>query len=247
VPAILAVFWIVKILTTAFGEACSDWLGDVNVGLGAVVELALVSSALWLQFSAVRYRAFTYWYLAVAIAVFGTGVADTTHQVGLPYAVTSAGWAVALGLVFWRWYRSEGTLSIHSIHTRRREAYYWATIFCTFALGTALGDFTATELNLGFLPSGLLFGGLILLPLVAWKWCRLNGIVAFWTAYVLTRPLGASFSDYISKPHDISGANLGDGWTTLCLGAAVALAVGYLAVTRVDRQPGDTAETEALA
>jgi uncharacterized membrane-anchored protein len=138
--------------------------------------------------------------------------------------------------VFWTWHRSEGTLSIHSITTRRREAFYWATVFSTFALGTALGDFTATALGLGYLASGIMFGLIILIPAVAWSRFGLNSIAAFWFAYVVTRPLGASFADYVSKPHSIGGANFGDGRTALIIAIVVAVLVGYLAVTRRDIQ-----------
>ena len=146
-------------------------------------------------------------------------------------------WAVVLAVIFVVWHRAEGTLSIHSITTQRRECFYWATVFATFALGTALGDFTATALNLGYLASGILFGVLILIPAVArWKF-GLNAVVAFWWAYVLTRPLGASFADYISKPANLSGIGFGDGPTALVFTIAVAVLVLYLAVRRPDIQP----------
>ena len=138
--------------------------------------------------------------------------------------------------IFWLWQRSEGTLSIHSITTQRREAFYWATVFATFALGTALGDFTATTLNLGYLASGILFGVLILIPALAWWRLGLNSIAAFWMAYVVTRPLGASFADYISKPHDLSGLNFGDGPTAIVFAVAVFGFVVYLAIARPDIQ-----------
>ena len=127
------------------------------------------------QFGTRRYRAFAYWFLAYAIAIFGTGVSDFLHlDVKIPYAGTTLLWAVVLVAVFWIWHRSEGTLSIHSITTQRREAFYWATVFATFALGTALGDFTATSLNLGYLASGILFGVVILIPALAWWQLGLN-------------------------------------------------------------------------
>lgn len=236
-PEITALFWVVKLVTTFMGEATSDYLGDVNVAVGGLVEVALVLIALRIQFRTRRYVAAAYWFLAMAIAVFGTGASDTLHIVlGIPYAGTAALWALVLAAVFWRWYRSEGTLSIHSVTTRRRELYYWATVFATFALGTALGDFTASVLNLGFLTSGLLFTGLILIPAAAWGLSRLNPIAAFWFAYVVTRPLGASFADYVSKPHSISGAGFGDGPTSAVSALALVVLVGYLAVTRRDIQ-----------
>ncbi len=144
------------------------------------------------------------------------------------------------------WQRSEGTLSIHSITTQRREAYYWATVFATFALGTALGDFTADSLNLGYLDSGILFGVIILLPALAWWQLGLNGIAAFWMSYVVTRPLGASFADYIGRPRSLSGINFGDGPTAIVFALAVFLLVTYLAMARPDIQK-PLAETTAGA
>ncbi len=190
------------------------------------------------QFSTRRYKAAAYWFLAYAIAIFGTGVSDALHLfVGIPYAGTTALWAIVLALVFWLWYRSEHTLSIHSIFTTRREIYYWCVVFATFALGTALGDFTATAVHLGYLASGIMFGVVILIPAVAWRGFGLNAVVAFWFAYVVTRPLGASFADYVSKPHSLSGINFGDGPTALIATILVAILVGYLAVARTDIQP----------
>src|SRR6202034_2450039 len=206
VPEITLLFWVIKLLTTAGGEATSDYLALGSHAVGAVVEVGLLLIGLVWQFSTRRYVAAAYWFLAYAIAIFGTGVSDTLHLTfGLPYAATTILWAVVLAGVFWFWDRSEGTLSIHSVTTTRRECFYWATVFATFALGTALGDFTATSLGLGYLASGIIFGVIILLPALAWWRLGLNGVVAFWMAYVVTRPLGASFADYISKPRNISG------------------------------------------
>ena len=200
VPEIIFLFWVVKLLTTCGGEAVSDYLALGNRQVGAVVEGGLVVIALVWQFRTRRYVAAAYWSLAYAIAIFGTGVSDALHLfVGIPYAGTTLLWAVVLALVFWLWYRSEGTLSIHSIVTRRREAYYWAVVFATFALGTALGDFTASVLGLGYLASAIMFFFIILIPAVAWWRFGLNAIVAFWFAYVVTRPLGASFADYFGR------------------------------------------------
>jgi uncharacterized membrane-anchored protein len=236
VPEITALFWLIKLLTTAGGEATSDFLGNYNVVIGAAVEFGVFAVALWWQFRTRRYFAPAYWSLAFAIAILGTGVSDTLHLVfGIPYAGTTALWAIVLGVVFWRWNRSEGTLSIHSVTTRRREGYYWATVFATFALGTAVGDFSATALNLGYLASGITFGVVILVPLVAWRH-GLNSVLAFWFAYVLTRPLGASFADYVSKPRDISGIDFGDGATAGVAIIAVAALVAYLTLARNDIQ-----------
>jgi uncharacterized membrane-anchored protein len=238
VPEIIFLFWVVKILTTAGGEATSDFLKTWGNFGGGGTEVALFVIAIVLQFATRRYRAFAYWFLAFAIAIAGTGISDFLHlDVHIPYAGTTILWAVILAVVFWTWHRSEGTLSIHSITTQRREAFYWATVFATFALGTALGDFTATSLNLGYLPSGILFVAVILVPALAWWKFGLNSIFAFWFAYVVTRPLGASFADYISKAPNLSGINFGDGPTAAVFAIAVAVLVAYLAIARPDIQP----------
>jgi uncharacterized membrane-anchored protein len=243
VPEITVMFWVIKLLTTAGGEAASDYLALGSHVVGAAVEVGLLVIGLVWQFRTRRYTAAAYWFLAYAIAVFGTGVSDTLHlTVGIPYAGTTLLWAVVLAAIFLLWYRSEGTLSIHSITTRRRESWYWATVFATFALGTALGDFTATTLGLGYLSSVILFAVIIVIPAVAWRF-GLNAIAAFWFGYVITRPLGASIADYASKPHALSGANFGDGHTALVAVAAIAIAVAYLAITRTGIQPEAAHET----
>jgi uncharacterized membrane-anchored protein len=237
VPEVILVFWVVKILTTAGGEATSDYLKTWGNIKGGGAELVLFVVGLVAQFATRRYRSVAYWFLAYSIAIIGTGVSDFLHlDVHIPYAGTTLLWAVILVVIFWAWQRSEGTLSIHSITTQRREAFYWATVFATFALGTALGDFTATSLNLGYLSSGILFGVVILIPALAWWRFDLNAIAAFWMAYVVTRPLGASFADYISKPANTSGVGFGDGQTALAFTAAVLALVLYLVVVKPDIQ-----------
>jgi uncharacterized membrane-anchored protein len=253
VPEVILLFWVVKILTTAGGEVTSDYLKTYgNVG-GGGLEVLVIVVGLVVQFGTRRYRAFAYWALAYAIAVTGTGVSDFLHlDVHIPYAGTTLLWAVVLAVIFWLWQRSEGTLSIHSITTQRREGYYWATVFVTFALGTALGDFTASSMNLGYLDSGILFAIVILIPALAHRRFGLNGIAAFWMSYVITRPLGASFADYISKPKAISGINLGNGPTAIMFAGAVFVLVSYLALARPDIQKplgvptGETGSTPAL-
>jgi uncharacterized membrane-anchored protein len=234
---VILLFWVVKILTTAGGEATSDYLKTLGNIKGGGVEVGLFVVALVLQFATRRYQAFAYWFLAFAIAIFGCGVADFLHlDVGIPYAGTTILWAVILGVIFVLWQRSEGTLSIHSVTTQRREAFYWATVFATFALGTALGDLTAISFNMGYLASGILFTVLILLPALAWWKFGLNAIAAFWMSYVVTRPLGASYADYISKPKSASGLGFGDGQTALVFALAVLVFVTYLAIARPDIQ-----------
>ena len=238
VPEITFLFWVVKILTTCGGEAVSDYLALGNRLVGGVVEVGLMAIALVWQFRTRRYTAAAYWFLAYAIAIFGTGVSDALHLfVGIPYAGTTLLWAVVLALVFWLWYRSEGTLSIHSIITRRRETYYWAVVFATFALGTALGDFTATVLGLGYLASGIMFFFIILIPAVFWSRFGLNAVAAFWFAYVVTRPLGASFADYLGRPHSLSGLGLGSGRVAVVVAVAGGHA-GRLPGRHPARHPG---------
>jgi uncharacterized membrane-anchored protein len=249
VPEITLLFWVIKILTTAGGEATSDYLA---LDLGSRLEAGCIEAGIFVvavvwQFRTRRYVAAAYWLLAYAIAIFGTGVADALHLlVGIPYAGTTVLWAVVLALVFWLWNRSEHTLSIHSIFTRRREIYYWAVVFATFALGTALGDFTAASLHLGYLASGIMFFLIILIPALAWSRFGLNPVVAFWFGYVVTRPLGASFADYFSKPHSISGANYGDATVAVITTIIVAVLVGYLSVTRHDIQRPEEAQAVRL-
>jgi len=249
VPEVILVFWVVKILTTAGGEATSDYLKMYGNFVGGGLELLVIVVGLLLQFGTRRYRAFAYWSLAFAIAITGTGVSDFLHlDVHIPYAGTTLLWAVVLTAIFWVWQRSEGTLSIHSITTQRREAYYWATVFATFALGTALGDFTAISLNLGYLDSGILFTIVILIPALARWQLGLNGIAAFWMSYIVTRPLGASFADYISKPKNLSGINFGDAPTAIMFAVAVFVLVSYLALARPDIQrplEASTAQTRS--
>jgi uncharacterized membrane-anchored protein len=245
VPEVILLFWVVKILTTAGGEATSDYLKTYGNFGGGGLEVLVIVVGVVLQFGTRRYRAFAYWSLAFAIAITGTGVSDFLHlDVHIPYAGTTLLWAVILAAIFWLWQRYEGTLSIHSINTQRREAYYWATVFATFALGTALGDFTAISLNLGYLDSGIFFTIVILIPALAHWQLGLNGIAAFWMSYVVTRPLGASFADYISKPRNTGGLNFGDGPTAVVFAVAVCVLVSYLALARPDIQKPLGAPTE---
>jgi uncharacterized membrane-anchored protein len=239
VPEVTVLFWVIKISTTAAGEALSDWFGvKHNIKWGFFVDIALFSSALYLQFRARRYHAPSYWYLALAIATAGTGVADTMHLAfGMPYGVTSLFWLVVLAVVFVVWNRSEHTLDIHSITTNRREKYYWCVVFATFCLGTAVGDFAASSLGLGYLASAAFFCGVILVPWAGWRFLHWNAVFSFWFAYVITRPIGASFADYLSKGHDVSGANFGDWQTALVMTLVVVVLVAYTARARYDIQP----------
>jgi uncharacterized membrane-anchored protein len=235
VPEITVYFWIVKVLTTAMGEATSDFLvlridRYLAVGLG-FIALVLV---LALQLSVRRYIPWVYWLTVAMVAVTGTMAADVLHlQLGVPYAVSSVCFAVALAAVFLLWHRTEKTLSIHSIKSPRRELFYWATVMATFALGTALGDFTASTVHLGYLTSGVLFAGVFAIPALAYWRLGMNEVLAFWFAYIVTRPLGASFADYFSKSQ-LGGLGLGDGRVALYFTVAIVAVVAYLTVTGKD-------------
>ena len=190
--------------------------------------------ALALQLRAARYVAWIYWLAIVMVAVFGTMVADVLHVViGIPYIVSTASLGLALAVIFAAWYRVEGTLSIHHIDTHRRELFYWATVMATFALGTAAGDLTAATLGLGYPGSTLLFGLLFVLPAVAYRLLGWNPVLCFWTAYVITRPLGASVADWLGKS-TLGGLGLGDAKVAAGLTVLIVLCVGYLTVTRRD-------------
>ena len=237
VPEIIALFWVLKILTTGMGEAMSDFLGSVSVPLAAAIGIFGLTYAMWLQLRTREYRAPVYWFAVMMVAIFGTMAADGVHVgVDAPYAATTVLYGIIVAAVFFFWYRSEGTLSIHSITTRRRELYYWAAVLATFALGTAAGDLTAISLNLGFLDSVLLFAVIMAVPAVGWWRFNLNPIVAFWAAYIVTRPLGASIADWLGKSTSRSGLGLGDGVVSaIALVVFIAL-VAYISVTKPDIQ-----------
>ncbi len=235
VPEITVYFWIIKLLTTAMGESTSDYLVyQINPYVAVVLGCLGLAVALTLQFLVRRYIPWVYWLAVVMVAVFGTMAADVTHIVlGVPYLVSTACFASALAIIFVIWYRSEKTLSIHTIYSGRREMFYWATVLATFALGTAAGDMTASTLNLGYFPSFVLFAVLFALPALAYWLLGLNEIAAFWFAYVVTRPLGASFADWLGKPY-LGGLGLGDAKVSLVLTILIVAFVGYLTITRRD-------------
>ncbi len=240
VPQLTVYFWIIKVLTTAMGEATSDYLVHrfppvLAVGLGAIA----LAVSLVLQFAARRYVPWIYWLAVVMVAVFGTMAADVLHiQFGIPYFVSTAFFAVVLAVVFVAWNSVERTLSIHSINTPRREAFYWAAVLAAFALGTAAGDLTAVSLHLGYFWSGVMFAGLFALPALAYWLLRLNAILAFWIAYVLTRPVGASFADWTDKPRPL-GLNYGNWAVSLVLTVVIVALVAYLSVTHSDVDSGE--------
>lgn len=208
VPEITAIFWLTKLLTTAMGEATSDFLATtIDPYLAVAIGFMLFVGALILQFRARQYIPWVYWLAVAMVAVFGTMAADVVHkQFGIPYGVSTAFFAICLATTFTIWQKVEHSLSIHSITTPRREVFYWLTVMSTFALGTASGDWTAYSLGLGYLTSGVLFAALMLIPMLGHKY-KVSQVFIFWFAYVITRPLGASFADYFSKPNPF-----GRGW-----------------------------------
>jgi uncharacterized membrane-anchored protein len=238
VPRVTVYFWIVKILTTALGEAVSDYLVHrFNPYVAVIGGFFAFVIAMAIQFSVRRYIPWAYWLAVALVAVFGTMAADVLHvEFGVPYIVSTIVFAIALAVVFGAWYRSEGTLSIHSIYTRRRETFYWAAVLATFAMGTAAGDLAAYTAGLGFLSAGLFFAAVFAIPGLAYRFFNVNGIFAFWFAYVMTRPLGASFADRMGKSRHAGGLGWGDGPVALVLAVLIVAFVAYLASTGVDRR-----------
>lgn len=246
VPEVTLIFWVAKILTTGMGETTSDFLNHkFDPKITVVVSGLVLAGVLAVQFRAGRYNTWIYWAAVVMVSVFGTMCADVLHVgLGIPYAVSTPFFAVVLVAVFVVWYRVEGTLSIHSIHTPRRELFYWLTVVTTFALGTATGDLTATTLKLGYFSSGVMFAVVFLVPAVAFK-LGLNGIAAFWFAYIVTRPFGASFADWMGVTKVRGGLDWGTGPVSLVLGALIVVLVAILAVTKMDVKAGAVGAVES--
>lgn len=236
VPEVTVFFWIVKLLTTAMGESTSDYLVHhldpvVAVGIGGIG----FAFAIIFQLLKRTYIAWVYWLAVAMVALFGTMAADVVHIVlGIPYHLSTIAFAIMLSIIFFIWYRVEKTLSIHSITILSRELFYWATVITTFALGTAAGDMTAITLHLGYLPSGILFGILFTVPLVAHKAFKANEVSTFWFAYIMTRPLGASFADWFGRTKDLGGIGFGTGRTSIILTVLIIFFVAYVAKTKID-------------
>lgn len=242
VPQVTAWFWLIKALSTAMGESTSDYLVHAMApALAVLLGFGAFVSSLVLQFRRGRYVASTYWLAVVMVGVFGTMAADVLHVgLGVPYSVSSALYASVLAAVFILWRRTEGTLSFHSIDTPRREAFYWAGVAATFAMGTAVGDFTAYTLKLGYFPSAILFAAVIAVPACGFRFLGWNAVFSFWFAYVVTRPLGASLADGFGKPIDLSGLGVGNARVALVIGLIIFALVAWLTRTRADVQhPSD--------
>ncbi len=248
VPArITGVFWAVKLLSTAMGEATSDSLvHGINEYLAVVLGFVAFVVAMAIQLAARTYSPWRYWLAVTMVAVFGTMAADVLHiALHVPYAASSALYLVVLVAVLAYWKQSQGTIAIHSVTTPDRELCYWATVLATFALGTAVGDLTATTLSLGYLRSGVLFTLAFCVPGVAYALLRRHEVLAFWVAYILTRPLGASFADYLGFGHRAGGLGLGHPVTAAIFLVPIVVLVAYVAASRLDAGEAGAGEVGA--
>ncbi len=238
VPQITLYFWIIKILCTTVGETAADFLNaNLNLGLtgtSIVMSLLLIITLIF-QFRSKKYIPGIYWLAVVLISVVGTLITDNlTDNFGVPLILTTIIFAVGLIIIFAVWYAREKTLSVHKINTTRREAFYWLAILFTFALGTAAGDLLAESLKVGYLLSAGIFAGGIAIVFILHKVFKLNAVLAFWLAYILTRPLGASIGDYLSQSHNDGGLGLGTVVTSVIFLLAILSTVIYLTVTKKD-------------
>jgi uncharacterized membrane-anchored protein len=238
VPAVTAFFWIIKILATTVGETFADFLNTkFNLGftgtslvMGAVLVVMLI-----VQFALRRYVPLVYWLVVVLISVVGTLITDNlTDNFGVSLVTSTIVFAIALAVTFVAWYRIEGSLSMKSITTAPREAFYWLAILWTFALGTAAGDLFAEKIGWGYGASALFFAGIIVVCFLGWKLQLLGEVLAFWIAYIVTRPLGASIGDFLAQPKNVGGNGLGTTVTSIIFLALIAATVAYLAITHRD-------------
>ncbi|MEO6387888.1 MAG: hypothetical protein ABIT16_09650 [Croceibacterium sp.] len=241
VPLITAAFWIIKILATTVGETGADYL-NFNVGLGlaltAVVMAVALVGLLVIQFRQSRYVPWIYWLVVVFVSVVGTLITDLmTDSFGISLYLSTAVFTVLLGLTFLAWHNREHTLSIHAIDTRSREAFYWAAILFTFALGTAAGDLLSEQMGLGYAKSGLIFGGGIALVTLGYYLKLLGPVLAFWIAYILTRPLGASIGDFLTQLPKAGGLGLAPMMVTAVFLVLIVALVVYLTISGSDRVP----------
>ncbi|MDE1876802.1 MAG: hypothetical protein KGH86_08265 [Thaumarchaeota archaeon] len=238
VPEITLFFWIIKILCTTVGETGADFLNtNLNFGLDGVTAIigAMLGVTLIFQFKSRKYIPGIYWLAVVLISIVGTLITDNlTDKLGIPLMYTTIIFSVTLSIVFAVWYKKEKTLSIHSIITSKREAFYWLTILFTFALGTAAGDLLAETINLGYMLSTIIFAGLIAAVAISHFVFKVNAILAFWIAYILTRPLGASIGDYLSQDLDNGGLGLGTTITSVIFLSTILATVIYLAISKKD-------------
>ncbi|UKS23907.1 hypothetical protein LOZ80_19890 [Paenibacillus sp. HWE-109] len=240
VPEVTIYFWIIKILCTTVGETAADFL-NVNLNFGltgtSIVTGIFLLVAIYVQFKSKQYIPSIYWLTVFLISIFGTLVTDNlTDNLGIPLEVSTIVFSAGLVATFILWYVSEKTLSIHSIFTKRREAFYWLTILFTFALGTAAGDLMAESLGLGYVVTGAIVCAVIAIMTAAWR-LGLDAVLAFWIAYIMTRPLGASIGDFLSQTQDNGGLGLGATVTSVIFIIAILLLVIFLSVTKRDLIP----------
>lgn len=243
VPEVTIYFWVIKVLCTTVGETAADYLNmSLNLGLTgtSVATGILLVIALAIQFAAGRYVPSRYWLAVTLVSVFGTLVTDNMSDAGVPLETSTLIFGVLLAATFGAWFASERTLSIHSVLTRKREAFYWLAILFTFALGTATGDLMAEVLGLGYLLTGIIVASLIAAMAIGWR-LGLNAVLAFWFIYILTRPLGASIGDYLSQSATEGGLGLGPTTTSLIFVAGILGIVTYLSLTKADVIPTDVA------
>ena len=236
VPNVTVDFWLIKLMAVTMGETAADYLA-VNLGLGLTVTSLIMTGvlivALILQFAQKRYVPWAYWLAVVLVSVVGTLITDNlVDNFGVRLQTTTIVFSVLLAATFAIWYASERTLSIHTIYTTRREIFYWLAILFTFSLGTAAGDLVAESFDMGYLTTGLLFGGVIALIALAYYVLKINGILAFWLAYILTRPLGASFGDLLSQPVEYGGLGWGTTFTSLAFLGCIAALVLYMTLKK---------------
>ncbi|MGH7204016.1 MAG: COG4705 family protein [Candidatus Levyibacteriota bacterium] len=237
VPEITIYFWIIKVLCTTVGETFADYLNTtLNFGLtGTTIVMGIIFVlSLMLQFRVKKYVPWIYWLTVVLISVFGTLITDNlTDNLGVSLITTTTVFSIILAIIFVVWYKVEHTLSIHSITSFRREAFYWLAILFTFALGTAAGDLTAEQFNLGYLTAVGVFAGLLAVISILWR-LRINAVFTFWIAYILTRPLGASIGDYLSQSNDDGGLGFGTVITSFVFLATILITILYLMFTKRD-------------
>jgi uncharacterized membrane-anchored protein len=245
VPEVTIFFWVIKVLSTTVGETAADNLNEkLSLGLTKTtyVMTVLLLISLAFQFRTRKYVPGVYWLAVVLISIVGTLITDNlTDKYNVALETTTIVFSVALAITFAVWYARERTLSIHSIVTSRREAFYWLAVLFTFALGTAAGDLLAERASLGYDVSALIFGGAIAVVAIAHFRFKLDAVLSFWLAYILTRPLGASIGDYLSQPAGNGGLGLGTtGTSYLFLGTILALVV-YLTLSKRDQGSADIA------
>lgn len=249
VPAVTFDFWLIKLLAVTVGETAADYMNlDLDMGLATTswILSGLLIVALALQFAQIRYVPWIYWVTVVLISVVGTLVTDNlVDNFGVSLQTTTLLFSVLLAATFTLWYASERTLSIHTITTTRRETFYWLAVLFTFALGTAAGDLTAEGLGLGYLQTGVIFGSIIAAIAFAYYALNLNGILAFWLAYILTRPLGASFGDLFAQPAEHGGLGFGTTVTSFIFLFCIASLILFMTLTQAGRSGMVTTTGEA--